>query len=510
MKRTLIILLAAASLLLGGCQEDIERAIEEIKKDIVELEQKVSDLNTSLTSLSDLVSALEKNDHISSITKYAEDGRTGWRIVFSSGSSILLLDGSAGVTPIVGVRYNEERQGYYWTIQMGEEGTPTWMTNSYGQRVKATGSVPRLKIEDGIWWYSFDGTSWVKTSWGNAQGASGSAVFSVIDTSDPYYVTFTLANGTIIHMATKQAFDELDELCKSINDDFETYTKLVNDIDPATFVTSVVAFEEAGGDSGYRISLGDGQVLTIRNGRNNRDSVLVTARKWTDGALYWAWRTRSTEEYEWIMYKNKMVPVEVKDVTPHIGFQQVDGEIYFTISYEDGEPELMKDAKGNPVKATGRIVPDIVTDVDVSDPLCVVLILTDGTKITLPVARPHIPTLTIHARTTPVKADTTYSDHLIVELNDTLAVAKTDYKSYCEATGVKLEAVAVDGGYVHDMKVVTTSTRAVGSETAYNFNVEIPFTTPKTGWVKGRKYRIAIFLSWGDSSIMQVVDFDCI
>lgn len=512
MKRTLTILLAAVSLLMtAGCHEEIMRTIEGMKKDLVELEQKVSDINVSLTSLSDLVSALEKNDHISSITKYSEDGRTGWRIVFSSGSSILLLDGSEGQTPIVGVRFNEERDDYYWTIQMGPDGSPTWMTNSYGQRVRATGSVPRLKIEDGIWWYSFDGTSWTKTNWGNAQGAAGRAVFSSIDTSDPYYVTFTLANGTIIHMATKLAFDELAELCKSINEDMETYTKLVEDVDPSTYVTSVVAFEEKGGDSGYRINLGSGKVLTVRNGRSNRDSVLVSARKWTDGALYWAWRNRSTEEYQWITYKNKLIPVTMKDVTPHIGLQSIDGEIYFTVSYDGGEPELMKDAKGNPVKATGRIVPDIVQDVDVSDPLCVVLTLTDGTKINLPVARRHIPTLQIHTRDTKVKPDTTYNYHLIVELNDTLSVSKPDYESYCKASGAQVEALAIDGGYVHKMNVVTASNKAVGNETAYNFNIEVPFYTgPKSKWIKGRKFRIAIFLTWGDNSIMRVVEFECV
>ena len=187
MKKQLnILLLALVTLLAAACHKELDERIVSLKDDIVALEERVSKLNSSISSLSDLVSALEKNDHISGITEFTEEGRKAYRITFTSGTTLVLRSGTDGVSPIVGVRYNEQYEAYYWTIQMGPDGTPTWMTNSYGLRVKATGTVPTLKIEDGIWWYSFDGISWTKTGWGPAQGQSGSSVFTIQFLPGPY------------------------------------------------------------------------------------------------------------------------------------------------------------------------------------------------------------------------------------------------------------------------------------------------------------------------------------
>lgn len=507
MKRTLFILSLLATLLLGGCHEDIEQRINDLRSDLSSLEQQASRLNDNIASLSELISALEKNDHILSIRPFDFDVRSGYQIIFLSGNSIFVYNGTDGISPIVGVRYNDTFENYYWTIQMGESGTPTWMTDTYGQRVRATGSVPQLKIEEGLWWYSFDGSSWNKCQWGSPQGSSGTAVFASVDTSDPYYVTFTLANGTRFQLPTQKAFDELDAQCEKINETMKSYSRIINDIDSSIFVKSVAEYEE-GDETGYKITLETGQVLTIRNGYNNRDSVLLSAKAYTDGKYYWVYRSHSSEDYQWLRYQGKMICVTMEDVTPHIGVTDSLGQIYFTITVAGSATELMRDADGNPVRATGSIVDDLITAVDLSDNAKVVLTLGDGKLVTLPRTRAHIPAASMSLRSDYVEADTQYSFQVLLFLTDTLDTEQPNYKAYCEASGVKVEAVAIDDGYAEEVYDVSFSCSAVTGGYRYSIILDIPFTTgPASLWNTSLKSRIAIFITWQNKSIMKVVEF---
>jgi len=421
MKRTLLIVsLLLSTLLLGGCHEEIERRILALKEDVATIEQRINSINESIQNLSALVDALEKNEHITSIEPWTIGDWSGYQVIFTSGTVLTLRNGTDGVSPIVGVNYYEAYETYYWTIQMGEKGAVTWMTNSTGQRVRATSMVPQLKIEEGIWWYSFDGSSWNKTGWGPTQGESGTSVFSSIDTSDPYYVTFTLSGGTSFKIPTQKAVDELNQQCNTLNKSIESYTKLIRNIPASTFVKSVVEFEE-GETSGCRIILEDGQVLTIRNGYDNRDSVLLSAKKYTDGKSYWVYRSRSTEEYQWLRYQGKMICVTYEDITPHIGVTDSLGQLYFTVAVGDGKPEKMRDKDGKAVCATGQLVEDFFSSADFPDARQVVLTLSDGTKITLPRTREHVPSVTMSLRTDYVEAATSYTYQLLLLLTDTLA-----------------------------------------------------------------------------------------
>ena len=76
------------------------------------------------------------------------------------------------------------------------------MTNSFGQRIRATGTIPKLKIEGGYWWVSYDeGSSWQRLS--EATGEEGSSVFKDIDYSYPCFVKFTLFDGTSFRIPTQ-------------------------------------------------------------------------------------------------------------------------------------------------------------------------------------------------------------------------------------------------------------------------------------------------------------------
>lgn len=507
-----ILMLAFFALLLAGCHEELDRRIEILKEDILDLEERVSKLNSSISSLSELVSALEKNDHISGISEFVENGRKAYRVTFTSGSTLVLRCGTDGVSPIVGVRYNEEYDAYYWTIQMGPDGTPAWMTNSYGLRVKATGTVPVLKIEDGIWWYSFDGTAWTKAGWGPAQGEPGSSVFTSIDTSDPYFVSFVIGEFNFFRLPTQKAFDDLNKQCGEINDGFKSYTDLVNMIPGDRYVKTVVEYEEDG-DKGIRITLENGKVLTIRNGRSSRDSVLLSAKAYTDGKYYWVYRSRSDQAFDWLRYKGEMISVSYEDVTPYIGLTEKNGHIYFTIAYAGGEAELMKDKAGNPVEATGKVVLDFFTAADISDPTTVVLTMADGTVIRLPRTRQFIPSVQEFSyQSYIVTPSTHYKYHLLAFVRDTLPSKDVlnSYAAFKAASGLNVDAIVVDeGGYVDEVRNVSMGANPIAEGVEYNLIYDIEFTTSDAStWIDPtHQFRIAVFLTWSNHSLMRVAEF---
>lgn len=510
MKRTfLTVCILLSALLLGGCHEDIERRINALKEDISTIEQRLNTINEGIRSLSSLVEALEQNEHITSIQPWTIGTWSGYYVTFTSGTVLSLRNGIDGVSPIVGVNYNETLEAYYWTIQMGPSGSVTWMTNSTGQRVRATSIVPELKIEDGVWWYTFDGSSWIKAGWGPTQGESGSSVFSSIDTSDPYYVTFTLSSGTSFKIPTQKAVDELNAQCNTLNKSIESYIKLVNDIPSSIFVKSVSNFEE-GGTSGIRITLEDGQVLTIRNGYDNRDSVLLSAKKYTDGKSYWVYRSHSDQEYQWLRYQGKMICVTFEDVTPHIGITDSMGQLYFTVAVGDGPAEIMRDAQGNPVRATGQLVEDFFKSADFSDSRQVVLTLSDGTRVTLPRTREHIPSISTSLRSDYVEAETSYSYQILLLITDTLATSEAlpDFESYCDSADIHIEALCLDDGFIEDIRSVSFKSEEIAGGFQYDIIINVRFTTGSASdWNTAFPSRVAIFFSWLDKTIMKVAQF---
>ena len=516
MKRYFIpFILLITVLLLGACnQKEIDERLAQLKQDVTELEAKVSALNENVANLSSLISALETNNHITKIEPWSLLDMSGYLISFSSGTTLRLRNGTNGVPPIVGVRYNEDYDAYYWTIQLGPDGSVVWMTDDTGRRVRATNWVPQLKIEDGIWWYSFDGTYWNKTGWGEAQGQAGKAFFSSVDTSNPYYVTFLLADNSRFQLPTQQAFDELNQQCSDINGLFKTYTELVHQTDSSIFVKSVVDFEEDG-VTGTRITFENGKVISIRNGFNNRDSLILSAKAYSDGKYYWVFRNRIEDEFQWLRYQGQMICVTQENITPHIGITEKNGQLYFTIAYGEGPAELMLDASGNPIVATGKLVPDFFSNVDISDPSCLILTLADGSVVRIPRTRFYTPTITTSARTDYLEAETSYTYHLLAFVSDTLQ-QKTpcvDYTDYQRVSNTKIEAIAVDDGYIDGIKVVEmtidTTYASVRGIVAYNFIFDVQFPTgPLSEWNTAIPSRYAIFLSWPNKSIMKVVSFN--
>ena len=332
-------------------------------------------MNRNIVALQEIVSALQNNDYVVSVTPIHEGGKEiGYSITFGSGKSITIYhgndgkdgaagtngqDGKDGVTPVIGVRQDTDGV-YYWTIN-GE-----WLLDGKGQKVKAVGEdgkdgsngtngsngrpgqdgengkdgmTPQLKIENGMWYVSYDnGSSWheVGQATGDqgetgpqgpqgpqgAPGVGGDSMFTDVDYSTSAdYVIFTLSNGTQIKVPTWSAFEALQVECEKMNRNIEALQDIVAALQNHDYIVSVTPIHEGGKEIGYSITFGSGKSITIYHGNDGKDGAAGTNGQ--DG----------------------------KDgVTPVIGVRQdTDGVYYWTIN-----GEWLLDGKGQKVKAVGE------------------------------------------------------------------------------------------------------------------------------------------------------------
>lgn len=176
------------------------------------LRQLVKQLNINLSSLCTIVSALQENDYLVSMTPFVEDGvPVGWLLNFSK-SGLVVIYSSAGDSPHLGVRQHSDGL-YYWTID-GE-----WLLDAEGKMVRAQGSdgkdatAPKLKIEGGDWFVSYDdGETWERL--GRASGEDGDSFFREVDVSSDEFVRLVLADGSSLRIPKYVPLDIVLDLPK--------------------------------------------------------------------------------------------------------------------------------------------------------------------------------------------------------------------------------------------------------------------------------------------------------
>lgn len=213
-----------------GCEyddSDLWNEVNSLKDRVLTLEQLCQQMNTNISSLQSLVSALQNQDYITSVTPIKQGNDViGYTITFAKGEPITIYhgqdgkngadgeDGKDGYTPVIGVDKDEDGV-YYWTLD-GE-----WLTDADGNKIPTSGkdgadgedgeggngSMPELKIQGGYWYVSYDGgENWERlgraTGYDGTDGKDGvdgdSWFKSVEDKGD--YVEFILKDGTVIVM----------------------------------------------------------------------------------------------------------------------------------------------------------------------------------------------------------------------------------------------------------------------------------------------------------------------
>lgn len=186
MKRFLSILsLVILGLASVACYDDAElrESIEDLDSRVKTLETLCSEMNTNITSLVAVVNAMQKGDYVVSVSPLEEDGvEVGYRIVFKESGVVDLYhgkdgadgadgkdgangtdgtngtngaDGKDGHSPVLGTKQAEDG-AYYWTVD-GE-----WVLDAEGNRIPLVtlGATPELKIENNIWYVTYDGETW--------------------------------------------------------------------------------------------------------------------------------------------------------------------------------------------------------------------------------------------------------------------------------------------------------------------------------------------------------------
>ena len=156
--KKLFYLLTAAVLLLTSCREyddsELIGRVDNLEERVTRLETLCNQMNTNITSLQTIVSALQQNDYITSVTPITEgDATIGYTITFTKSAPITIyhgkngkdgengkdgtdgkdgVDGKDGYTPVIGVRQDTDGI-YYWTLD-GE-----WLLDADGNKIKAVG-----------------------------------------------------------------------------------------------------------------------------------------------------------------------------------------------------------------------------------------------------------------------------------------------------------------------------------------------------------------------------------
>ena len=378
---------------------------------ILKLEDLCLRLNEDISAQQKVLEALRENDYVAEVIEIGEDGQVvGYRISFSGGESVNVYhgingsdgkdgadgadgtdgkDGADGHTPVIGIRKDVDGK-YYWTLD-GE-----WMTDGSGNRIPACGAdgadgedgedgsdgvdgsdgadgiIPRLKIESGYWYVSYDeGITWSMLYKAcTDDGVDGESFFADVDVSDPDYVVFVLADGSQIKLPTMKAFEQLQMLVNQMNTNISSLQQIVNALQNSDFVTGISPIIENGVEVGYVIYFSKNLPVTIYHGADGEDGADgVDGKPGADGAdgadgvdgKPGADGADGEDGSDGAPGKDGADGVDGADGAdgrvPVIGMQQdTDGNYYWTI---DGEWVL--DAAGEKVLAVGRSGSDGIT-----------------------------------------------------------------------------------------------------------------------------------------------------
>lgn len=220
-----------------GCSDDYDdsklwNSVNGLEERVAKLEELCKQMNTNISSLQEIVTALQNSETIKSVSSLS-DG-TGYLITFSSGKTITIYHGKNGtdgedgkdgqngkdaITPTISVKKDTDGI-YYWTVNGdwllvdrkkvkaegtdGADGQPGTDGNDGVDGIN--GITPQFKIENGYWFVSYDNKqTWTQlgkaTGDSGLNGTDGDNFFKGVSIEDGY-VCFILndAESTVIKM----------------------------------------------------------------------------------------------------------------------------------------------------------------------------------------------------------------------------------------------------------------------------------------------------------------------
>ena len=489
MKKILAIVLTAVSLFTAvSCADDIKQDLNDLRARVVELEALVTSINDYYADISKIVSALEDHDMIRSITPLEGEA---YLVTFVSGQTITLIQGIDGVSPNLGIKKYDDGL-FYWTVQYGSE-EPQWLLSNLGLKIRASALTPQMKIDDGWWQYSYDGgASWTRLC--AATGEPGKSVFKNISVSD-YFVTFTLASNSMFQIPTEQYFLRVVERCNAFSKELETATSILAGVDTTMAVKSITQIMEEGELVGYTLLLNNGKKLEIRSGKDEQPFIFTIKKDHSDWTDYWMVKV-GDGAFTWVLDKNgNRAIASSMSGTPQLSAKDTLGGLYYAYSFypDIDKYQLLRDSKGQlvPVSANDnlRLFKAIAVNAD-----NVALTMADGTVAYLPFAYGTTPSIMF----TPPEGITYDSSKYLyseVEANKTYAVK---YKITDATLNTQIDAIGMDGAVVKSVTKTGTGKILEGV---------ITFTTPTTFPANATTTRVLVFMTWGSSVNMQVLEF---
>lgn len=481
-------------LLIAGCQKNFESEITELKDRVRGLELKIAEMNDQSKALSDIVAAVERNDLIEKVEKM-EDGT--YRLTFSSGKKVVLKNGADGVMPIMGIQKDADTDFYYWTIQMGSQGSVKWLYDEKSRRVRASAVVPKVKVETtgdrDYWYYTFDETSWYLLNGSGevtAHGLPGSSTFESVDCSSDDFVAITLVGGSVFRIPTQARFDELNAMCDSLNGNIAAIAEILENRDTNIFVKSVNVVEKSGKVEGYEIEFANGKKFSLNNGKDYDGEAKKLTIGWNNKLGARCWKLDGNP----LKYNGEIVRADPWLSVPVLGAVAKDGMFYFTVKVGEGEAQLLLDAEGNPVPASPFRLFESVSENQGVIELKLSAIDEDGENIRINLIRASDCVPSLHLmELKPVKPG---EEGSFIASIDSLGInAVEEFKYELEAVSMDSTCVIVSVG---DGQFVSESPKKSIRHTV-NFQV-------KASAVAGGTIRIAVFLSWDNHTIMKVAE----
>lgn len=376
MTGTLKRLITAAAIILAAVAcKDLTPEVDQLKLRLEALEKRVDGLNDQIAQLRSLVQQINTGGYVTAVLPDRQDEAiVGYTLVFNDGSTSYISLGHQEEppqeVPQIGIRQDTDGI-WYWTL--GGQ----WLIDRNGNRVPASPSnekpeQPQLKMEDDVWYISYDGgATWETIS----TKASGDSIFRSVDASNPDFVIITMTDGGQIKLPTWTAFSELQQQVKQLNINLSSISRIVSAMQDNDYLISTTPFVEDGEQIGWILNFSKSGLVVIYSSRG-ASAPQIGVRRDSDGVYYW------TIGGEWLLDEaGKKVQAEGSQGTagdaPKIKIE----DSYWWISYDDGATWERLD------RATGEDGADgdsFFREVDNTSDEFILLVLADGSSLKVP------------------------------------------------------------------------------------------------------------------------------
>lgn len=307
--------------------------LDKLEDRVTALETLTGDINANIASLQALVKALQGDITINTVSQTKD----GYTITFSDGQTCTIkngeqgadgkdgangqdgkdgkdgkdgvngqdgtngtngVDGKDGYTPVIAVKAEEGI--YYWTVD-GE-----WLLDENGEKIPVTSKTPQIKVENGRWMISYDGTNW--SDMGPA-GSGQASDYTITEDSNYVYIASASTGQTIKIAKTNRFVLEIATYDYIIS--ANTTVEIPYSINGADGTEKVIAQS-----SDFAVSVTD-STICVKAGEKTDGEVIVMAVRNSDQAVCGLCLTFENGQFsvttaETVSYEGGEVSVTVK------------------------------------------------------------------------------------------------------------------------------------------------------------------------------------------------------